>query len=60
MAAVIQEAHIQGASTRSVDELVKAMGMTGISKRQVSRPVGKIDKPVHAFLDRHLERASLA
>jgi len=34
MAAVIQEAYIQGFSTRSVDELVKAMGMTGISKSQ--------------------------
>ena len=32
LAAVIQEAYIQGVSTRSVDELVKAMGMTGISK----------------------------
>src|SRR5712691_10373684 len=36
LAAVIQEAYIQGVSTRSVDELVKAMGMTGISKSQVS------------------------
>jgi transposase-like protein len=35
--AVIQEAYVQGISTRSVDELVKAMGMTGISKSQVSR-----------------------
>jgi len=34
---VIQEAYVQGVSTRSVDELVKAMGMTGISKSQVSR-----------------------
>jgi len=37
MTAVIQEAYIQGVSTRSVDDLVKAMGMTGISKSQVSR-----------------------
>ena len=37
LAAVIQEAYVQGISTRSVDELVKAMGMTGISKSQVSR-----------------------
>ena len=37
LTAVIQEAYIQGVSTRSVDELVKAMGMTGISKSQVSR-----------------------
>src|SRR4029078_8416860 len=35
MVAVIQEAYVQGVSTRSVDELVKAMGMTGISKSQV-------------------------
>ena len=37
LAAVIQEAYVQGVSTRSVDELVKAMGMTGISKSQVHR-----------------------
>jgi len=39
LAAVIQEAYVQGVSTRSVDELVKAMGMSGISKSQVSRCV---------------------
>lgn len=55
LAAVIQEAYIQGASTRSVDELVKAMGMTGISKSQVSRLAGEIDERVHAFLDRPFE-----
>jgi transposase-like protein len=32
---VVQEAYIQGVSTRSVDDLVKALGMTGISKSQV-------------------------
>src|ERR1700722_17912898 len=37
LTAVIQEAYIQVISTRSVDELVKAMGMTGVSKSQVSR-----------------------
>jgi len=55
LAAVIQEAYIQGVSTRSVDELVKALGMTGISKSQVSRLCGEIDERVHAFLDRPLE-----
>ena len=35
LTAVIQEAYVQGVSTRSVDDLVKAMGMTGISKSQV-------------------------
>ena len=34
---MVQEAYTQGISTRSVDELVKAMGMTGISKSRVSR-----------------------
>ena len=55
LAAVIQEAYIQGVSTRSVDELVKAMGMSGISKSQVSRLCGEIDERVHAFLDRPIE-----
>ena len=55
LAAVIQESYIQGISTRSVDELVKAMGMSGISKSQVSRLCGEIDERVHAFLDRPIE-----
>src|SRR6185312_12200298 len=55
LAAVIQEAYIQGVSTRSVDELVQAMGMTGISKSQVSRLCGEIDDKVAAFLNRPLE-----
>jgi transposase-like protein len=37
LTAVIQEAYVHVVSTRSVDDLVKAMGMTGISKSQVSR-----------------------
>ena len=55
LAAVIQEAYIQGVSTRSVDELVKAMGMSGISKSQVSRLCGEIDERVQAFLNRPIE-----
>ena len=39
LTAVVQEAYIQGISTRSVDDLVQAMGMSGISKSQVSRLV---------------------
>jgi putative transposase len=50
-----QEAYIQGVSTRSVDELVRAMGMTGISKSQVSRLFGEIDERVNTFLGRPLE-----
>jgi transposase-like protein len=55
LTAVIQEAYIQGISTRSVDDLVKAMGMTGISKSQVSRLCGEIDDKIAAFLNRPLE-----
>ncbi|MGF7206725.1 transposase-like protein [Skermanella aerolata] len=46
LTAVIQEAYIHGVSTRSVDELVKAMGMSGISKSQVSRLCEEIDERV--------------
>src|SRR5579871_3903643 len=55
LTAVIQEAYIQGISTRSVDDLVKAMGMSGISKSQVSRLCQEIDVRVKAFLDRPIE-----
>ena len=55
LTAVIQEAYIQGISTRSVDDLVKAMGMSGISKSQVSRLCQEIDERVQAFLERPLE-----
>ncbi len=55
LAAVIQEAYIQGVSTRSVDDLVQAMGMSGASKSQVSRLCGEIDDKVTGFLDRPLE-----
>jgi transposase-like protein len=55
LTAVIQEAYIQGISTRSVDDLVKAMGMTGISKSQVSRLCAEIDDKVATFLNRPLE-----
>ena len=55
LTAVIQEAYVQGISTRSVDDLVKAMGMSGISKSQVSRLCEEIDGKVKAFLTRPLE-----
>ena len=55
LVAVVQEAYVQGVSTRSVDELVKAMGMTGISKSQVSRLCAEIDERVQAFLERPIE-----
>src|SRR5256885_6602541 len=55
LTAVIQEAYVQGVSTRSVDDLVKAMGMTGISKSQVSRLCEEIDGKGKAFLARPTE-----
>ena len=67
LTAVIQEAYIQGVSTRSVDNLVQggphrgrprwepAMGGTGVSKSQVSRLCQEIDERVGAFLDRPIE-----
>jgi putative transposase len=55
LTAVIQEAYVHGVSTRSVDDLVKAMGGTGISKSQVSRLCTEIDERVNAFLSRPIE-----
>jgi transposase-like protein len=55
LVAVIQEAWIGGVSTRKVDDLVQAMGLTGISKSQVSKLCKEIDDRVNAFLDRPLE-----
>ena len=55
LTAVIQEAYIQGVSTRSVDDLVKAMGGGGVSKSQVSRLCEGIDGRVKTFLERPIE-----
>src|ERR1700741_2416662 len=55
LAAVVQEAYVHGVSTRSVDDLVQAMGMSGISKSQVSRLCAEIDEKVKAFLARPIE-----
>ena len=55
LTAVIQEAYVHGISTRSVDDLVKALGGTGVSKSQVSRLCAEIDERVQAFLSRPIE-----
>jgi transposase-like protein len=55
LAAVVQEAYVQGVSTRRVDELVQALGMTGISKSQVSRLCRELDAEVERFRARKLE-----
>jgi putative transposase len=51
----VQGAYVHGVSTRAVDDLVKAMGMSGISKSQVSRLCEEIDDKVKAFLARPIE-----
>jgi putative transposase len=55
LVSVIQEAWIGGVSTRRVDELVQAMGMTGISKSSVSKLCKDIEERVNSFLTRPLE-----
>jgi transposase-like protein len=53
--AVVQEAYVQGVSTRRVDELVRSLGMAGISKSQVSRLCQELDEEVERFRNRRLE-----
>jgi putative transposase len=55
LSAVVQEAYVRGISTRKVDDLVKALGMEGISKSQVSRLCGELDEEVERFRSRPLE-----
>jgi transposase-like protein len=55
LVSVIQEAWIGGVSTRRVDELVQAMGLSGISKSQVSKLCKDIDERVNVFLERPIE-----
>jgi putative transposase len=55
LTAVIQEAYVHGISTRAVDDLVRAMGMEGVSKSQVSRLCAEIDERVRDFLTRPIE-----
>ena len=55
LSAVVQEAYVHGVSTRKVDELVKALGMGGISKSQVSRLCEELDEEVARFRGRPLE-----
>ena len=52
--AVVQEAYVHGVSTRKVDELMKALGLDGVSKSEVSRICGELDPLVEAFRTRPL------
>lgn len=55
LVALVQEAYVQGVSTRRVDDLVKSLGMAGISKSQVSRLCKELDAEVERFRTRRLE-----
>jgi len=55
LVAVVQEAYVQGISTRKVDDLVQALGMQGISKSQVSRLCQDLDAEVERFRTRRLD-----
>jgi len=57
LVAVVQEAYVGGVSTRRVDDLVKALGMDGISKSQVSRLCAELDEEVERFRTRPLRAA---
>ena len=52
---MVQEAYVHGVSTRKVDALVQALGMSGISKSQVSRLCAELDAEVERFRQRRLE-----
>jgi transposase-like protein len=55
LVSVIQEAYLQGVSTRAVDDLVKALGASGVSRSQVSRLCEEVEVRVKEFLCRPLE-----
>jgi putative transposase len=55
LSAVVQEAYVHGVSTRKVDDLVKALGMSGISKSRVSELCEELDEEVERFRNRELE-----
>src|ERR671932_688085 len=55
LVAVVREAYVQGVSTRRVDDLVKALGLDGISKSQVSALCQELDAEVERFRTRKLD-----
>ena len=55
--AVIQEAYLKGVSTRKVDALLKALGLTGIDKSSVSRICKELDHTVEEFRNRSLQES---
>src|ERR1041384_4917980 len=57
LVAVIAEAYVQGVSTRKVEALVQALGISGISRSEVSRMAASLDEQVAAFRARRLDAA---
>src|ERR1700728_4905891 len=55
LVSVVCQAYVEGVSTRRVDDLVKAMGIEGISRSEVSRMAAELDVTVAAFRDRPLD-----
>jgi transposase-like protein len=53
--AVVQEAYVQGVSTRKVDDLVRRLGLDGISKSEVSRICSELDEAMERFRSRPIE-----
>ena len=58
LVAVVQEAYVNGVSTRKVDRLVQQLGIAGISKSAVSRLCSRLDEQVTAFRERPLDGGS--
>ena len=57
LVAVVAEAYVQGVSTRKVEALVQALGISGISRSEVSRLAASLDTAVDAFRTRRLDAA---
>ncbi|MHB1599867.1 MAG: IS256 family transposase [Acidimicrobiales bacterium] len=55
LVAVVCQAYVEGVSTRRVDDLVRAMGIEGISKSEVSRMATELDAKVAEFRNRPLD-----
>jgi putative transposase len=55
VAVVVQEAYVNGVSTRKVDRLVAQLGLRGMTKDQVSRLCRGLDEQVRVFRERPLE-----
>ncbi len=55
LASVVAQAYVEGVSTRRVDDLVKAMGIEGISRSEVSRLASQLDAKVAEFRERPLD-----